>query len=619
MKNIKILFIILFGGLLFSSCSDFLNQSSSNILINDQVFSDINMINSVLANFYGRVNYWSNLEDYGGFAYTDEACFSSGSPDNFHTYSDDWWRVYDYTFIRDMNQFIQGVRSTNSDALTNDDRKRIEGETRFLRAYVYFNMVRCLGGVPIAYDKVFDYNNDTQVSSLQIPRSTEAETYDYIISECDTIAHQLLANSEYNDYSKNVHAARANKWAALLLEARAAVYAGSIAKYGNLITPDIKTAGGEVGIPEDQATKYYQEAYNAAKEIINDGPYSLYKKYPDDLANNFYEMSVDKESNSEVIWAKDYIYPGDTQPFTDECIPYSLKGDVDANAVTPILNLVDAFEYKNNRDGHLKIQDSQGNPIVYDNAEDIFANKDARLFGTIITAGSSFRNVQVNYQAGTASKDASGKWVLTTGSPGGTDANGNTITSWDGPVSSNALYMNKTGFNIRKFLDSDKDAATRGRGSDVWFIRFRYAEALLIAAEASMELDKSQSEVCSYINQVRERGGIQDLTKCTINDIINENRVEFAFENHRYWDVRRWRIAHTLWNDNDTSETCRFYSLFPYRVVQSGDPDNGKWIFEKVKTFTRVYPVYFQLRNYYNFFDQSWLNNNPKLVKNPYQ
>ena len=611
--------VILFIMVTLTSCSNFLDQSSDNIFTNDQVFSDINMVNSVLANFYGRVNYGPSLDDYGGFAYTDEASNSSGGINYFHTFSDNWWRVYDYGLIRDINQFITGVKSVKNDALTDNDRKRIEGEARFLRAYVYFNMAKCLGGVPIVYDKIFSYDKNTEVSNLQIPRSSEAATYDYIISECDTVAHQLLVNSTYNDYTKNIHAARANKWVALALKARAALYAGSIAKYNQLVTPDIQTKGGEVGIPSELALKYYQIAYNTAKEIIDDGPYSLYEKDRTDLGRNFYDLFVTKDNNPEVMWAKDYIYPGQTQQFTNQCIAASVKGDVDCNAVTPILNLVDAFEYKNNPDGHLTIEDENGNPVYYKNVEDIFNNKDARLFGTIITPGSTFRGIKINYQAGQVVKDASGNWIFKSGSLGSTDVDGNVLTDINGPISSNDLYGNKTGFNIRKFMDENKDAATRGRGSDIWFVRFRYAEVLLIETEAALELNKPQSEICSFINQLRERAGIQDLKQCTLDNIINENRVEFAFENHRYWDLKRWRKAHLLWNDDDNNESDRYYSLFPYKINSPGDPHDGEWIFKKVKTFTRAFPLYSQLRNYYNFIDQSWINNNPKLVKNPYQ
>lgn len=115
------------------------------------------------------------------------------------------------------------------------------------------------------------------------------------------------------------------------------------------------------------------------------------------------------------------------------------------------------------------------------------------------------------------------------------------------------------------------DAATRGRGSEIWFVRFRFAEILMIAAESALELNKPQTEICGYINQLRDRGDIQHLTTVTFDDIVQENRVEFVYENHRWWDLKRWRLAHTIWNGQASNEKAVHYSLFPYKINQPGN------------------------------------------------
>lgn len=612
--------ILLLGAILFNSCGDFLDEEPNNIYSDEQVFSDMSMINSVLANYYGRVNWGPSLDDNAGYAYTDEAAFSSGGIRDYRTYGDDHWRVYDYEIIRDINVFLRGLSSdaaNHNTELTEDVKKRLEGEARFIRAWAYFNMVKTVGGVPIIGDEVYGYESNTNVLDLQVARSTEALTYDYIISECTTIAEDLLKNSGFNEPEQNKHASRANKWVALSLKARAAIYAASIAKYTT--ASELRLPGGEVGISATDANKYYQIAYDAAKEIQTGGKYSLYKKNTYDLGRNFYEGIMTKEGNPEVIWALDYKSPGKVNGFTRENIAYSVKGDVDANVITPILNIVEAFEYDNSRDGKLKLTDASGGYIYYDNMEDIFVGKDARLFGTIITPGSTFRSVRITYQAGQKYLGSDGKWKTRTDRPGVINDEYGLITDQNGPVSGDQEYVSKTGFNIRKFVDENKEASTRGRNSDVWFTRFRYAETLLILAESSLELGKPQTEVRGYINEVRDRGGIQDLDNVTLDDIIHENRVEFVYENHRYWDLKRWRRAHLVWNNDDNSDNSRFYSLYPYQINQPGHSKNGKWVFEKVKTYTTRYPRYFQMRNYYNFIDQDWLNRNPKLVKNPFQ
>ena len=605
MKNFKL--IILSAAILVSgaSCSKFLDRESQSILSDDQVYSDEKMVISVLANYYGRVSWGQHIGNTSSLAILDEAGFSSGGPNNRQNYEDDLWRVYDYTLIRDLNLFINGVRKSTFNQETQNN---FEGEARFLRAWTYFNMARGLGGVPIIGDKVFDYTAGQTVDSLQYKRSTEKETYDYIINECTEIA-ELLKDT------KTINAARANKWAALALKSRAALYAGSIAKY-NFKTPDVKTTGGEVGIPATNANDYYTIAYETSKEILQQSPYALYTKNGD-KGRNFYE-AVSSKSSDEVIWARDYKYPGQTHQFTNNVIASSIRGDIDANIMSPVLNLVEDFEYTNNRNGALKLTDGAGNPIYYTNPEDLFANKDPRLYGTIIYSGADFLGSKIIYQAGVRYLEG-GVWKIKTSEPGKDEAPYGLITDFNGPTTSNDQYVNKTGFNIRKFVEENKDASTRGRGSDMWFVRFRLGEIVLIAAESALELNKPQTEVAGFINQIRNRAGIQTLTTVTLNDIIKERRVELAFEDHRYWDLKRWRIAHTIWNGQQNNATATHYVLFPYKVYAPGNPAHGKWMFEKRKASHTMFPLYFRFQNYYNFIDQEWINNNPKLVRNPYQ
>lgn len=587
-----------------AGCSKFLDRESQSILPEEQVYSDEKMILAVLANYYGRMDWGQHLGDPGSFSLLDEAAYSSGGPNNMQNYGDNLWRVYDYTLIRNLNEFIRGVKGST---LAENVKNNYEGEARFIRAWVYFTMVKGLGGVPLVGDAIFDYTSGMDPAELQIARSTEQASYTYIIDECTAIASMLSAD-------KNTNAARANKWVALALKARAALYAASIAKY-NSNTPDVQTSGGEVGIPSSEAARFYQIAYDAALEIIQTSPYALYNENPD-KGRNFYE-AVSSKSSGEVIWARDYSYPGQTHGFTNNVIASSVRGDIDANIVTPILNLVEDFEYINDRNGALKLTDASGNFIYYDNPSDVFANKDPRLYGTVIYSGADFAGSTITYQAGIRYMDA-GQWRNRTGVPGVSEAPYGVVTSQDGPTTSNDQYVNKTGFNIRKFVEENRDASTRGRGSDMWFVRFRYAELLMIAAEAALELNKAQSEVVGYLNQIRERAGVQPLTQVNLQDIIRERRVEFAFENHRYWDVKRWRIAHTLWDGQDTP-TATHYVLFPYKIYAPGAANHDKWVFEKRKASHSLYPRYFRYQNYYNYIDQDWINRNPKIVRNPYQ
>ena len=183
-------------------------------------------------------------------------------------------------------------------------------------------MCRGLGGMPIIGDEVFDYQSGMDITTMQFPRSTEAEMYDYIISECQAVYNLLPAE-------KQINSARANRWTAKMLEARAAVYAASIANYNNKMSTPIRTEGGEVGIPADKASDYYKTALAAAENVIKDSPYILQDRRPDNKRLNFYEATSVKDNNTEVIWARDYKYPGQTVEFTKYNIPKSHAEDID--------------------------------------------------------------------------------------------------------------------------------------------------------------------------------------------------------------------------------------------------------------------------------------------------
>jgi len=598
---------LIFLALFSTSCSKILDQNPDQILTEDQVYSDEIMLKSVLANYYGRVQWGQNTDDPYTFTILDEAGKSDGGPDNIQTYSDTQWRVYDYTLIRNINQFLAGLRA--SEAIDESVKLTYEAEARFLRAWTYFNMAKGLGGMPIVGDEVFEYSPGTDITALQYPRVTESEIYNYVISEIDAIKDDM-------DESPTVNAGRANKWAALMLKSRAALYAGSIANYNNKMTTPIKTSGGEVGIPASEASSYYQLALEAAEEVINSNKYELMLNKPDDLSRNFYEALNVKENNKEVIWAKDYIYPGITVGFTRMNIPASHAEDIDRAYAGPILNLVEDFEYINSRNGELKTKDASGNYIFYDSPLDLFKDKDPRLSGSVILPGAEFKGSEVVLQAGQKVLQG-GTYVTKTGQPGTSDANG-LVTSINGPITSNVQYVNKTGFFFRKFLDEASGASTRGRNSEMWFPRFRFAEAVMIASEAAFELGNT-SKALTYLNQIRERAGIPALSSMTFDDIVQERRVEFAFENHRYWDLKRWRLADKIWNGSNQNPNAMQYALFPYRVVAPGNANDGKWVFDKQLFNNSPNPRFFQMRHYYNFIDQGWINNNPKMVRNPYQ
>jgi hypothetical protein len=614
MKKKYFLAVIATSLMSLAGCGGFLDTQPDTIMSDDQIFSDAVMIQSVLSNFYGRVEWGQRITDWDDYSFIDEAAKCDGGPDHRSTFEDNLWRVYDYTLIRNFNQFLEGVRET--DVLNTDEKRRLEGEVRFLRAWTYFNTCRGLGGMPIVEDEIFEYTSGMDVTTMQIPRATEAAMYDYIIAECQAVAAMLPTDRQTNG-------ARANRWAAKMLEARAAVYAASIANYNNKMDNPIRTAGGEVGIPVERAQGYYATALAAAQEVINSGVYSL--KQSDDpndptkLARNFYEAVTIKGNNPEVIWTRDYVSPDNLHGFTNYNAPKSHAEDIDNSFLGVILNLVEDYEPINtDTPGQgAKVETTENGAYkFYETADAPFKDRDPRLWGTVIYPGAEFKGIEVVLQTGQLNRDGDG-WKFTIGELDSRDAQGNLITAFNGPKESNEQYINKTGFYMRKFMDETPGNGTRGHGSDVWFVRFRLAEAYLIAAEASYELGNGRA--AEFINAVRTRAGVKPLATVSFEQIVHEYRVELAFEDHRYWDMKRWRLADKVWNGDNNDPQARHRRLWPYRVVAPGDPDDGKWAFVEDFLFMSPNARYFQMMNYYNFLNLDWINNNPKLVRNPYQ
>lgn len=611
--NKYIILVVTVLSLCVSGCSGFLDEDPYNIQSNEQVFSDSKLIQSALANLYGRVTWGQRIESVDAFAKVDEAVWHQ--KDEISIFDRNLWRVYDYKLIRNINQFLQGVEG--SKVLSPEEKKSLSSEARFIRAWCYFCTARSLGGVPLVGDEVYDYTTGMDIPSLQMPRASEADTYDYIIKECNEIAAEGMLPA-----TTNVNSARGNRWAAKMLEARAAVYAGSLAKY-NANHPNLTVKGDAVGIDKNKATDYFNKAFAAADYVVKNSPYVMQDRKPDNKARNFYEAVSVKSSNTEMIWTRDYKTSDNEHYFTARCIPRTLAKEADSFFINALLNLIEEFEPVDTDTPGQKAKFNTGtidNPVFYNTASELFEQRDPRLGGTVLYPGSFFNGAEIVLQAGQLKKGANGKWEKHA-SPfteiGDKDENGILITSPNGPIMSNDPNLNKTGFSILKFLDEDPQALILHSGSGMWSPYFRISEAYLIAAEALVENNKT-TEALPYINKVRERAGVKALTTVTFENIVHERRVEFAFEDHRFWDMKRWRRADQEWNKD--KETSKRRGLYPYLVVAPGDPNNGKWFFEEIEMdFLYPYNMNFEDRHYYSEIDQDWVNKNPKLEKNPYQ
>lgn len=607
--------------ILATGCNDedYLNRPPSNILTEDQVFNDPGLTLSAVARLYDRYWDFNNLDNWSSMADINSAFFSeNGWYNDFGntTYGFGTWGSWDYNYVRDINLFLERCEATTG--LKDGEKSRFLAEARFLRAAYYFEIAKRMGGVPlILKTETYDFSGDP--SYLRHPRATEEAIYDFVIAEMEAVKDILPSDVNQK--------ARASKGAALAMEARAALYAGSIAKYG-ANTPNVSLPGKEVGIPASQATKFYTIALRASQEIIagNAGGYSLYNKKPE-LSENFASLFYDKSNNPEVIFVRDFqLASGRTQGFTIANQPRFNAEEEEGGRLNPSLNLAQLFETTDGQYKPFANADASGNLIKYDNIDDIFQGRDARLQGTIIVPGSSWKGRPV---------DIFGGYIMPDGSIVSADERGKVVNvpnvgnvqavGYDGPIDRQE-FTAQTGFYIRKYQDPKTGSGQRGVRSDVWQIRYRYAEVLLNAAEAAFELGQP-AVAAGYMNQVRSRAGITTplvAADITFDKIFHERNVEFAFEGLYFFDIKRFRIATKILDGQSISATeitqnigvatkrnTQVYGMIPYKTT------DGKFVYKIMKPSPVTGSRHFRDGNYYSEISQDIINNNPLIVKNP--
>ena len=262
MKKNKWINIIVTAAVLFSTsgCMDsFSDIKSNNKILPKDVWNDPAAITGILANIYNAVFEYPD-EFLGNYIYIQGDQGGEGNVRSVYPES--------YRLIRNCNDFLEKI----IDAPMNEDEKKTTiGEVKFLRAWVYFTLVKRYGGVPLSY-KQQQYTGKESLAELEVPRSTEEEIFRFIIKDCKEAAEALPE-------VRTTEKARVTRYAALALCSRAALYAGSIAKYGKV------GLGKLTGIESSKADEFYQIAYDAADFIIKKGPYKLFNQIPDKEQN----------------------------------------------------------------------------------------------------------------------------------------------------------------------------------------------------------------------------------------------------------------------------------------------------------------------------------------------
>lgn len=587
-KNMKtkqlIMACTMTGALALTGCAaDVLDVSPNNMVSAEDLLKNESGVRVNMANLYGRLpiedfafdpeGYNHGTSNYNGHhsdMMTDNCCnsqtwkFPQGSTvNNYFKYWEDGWKLN-----RDINYLISVTPSVQSIS----DEKKIEviAEARFLRAFTYFEMAKRYGGLPIV-TMWLPYTPGVDSLIYHIPRSTEEATYNFILADLDTAAMHLPTSRSGDD------ARRITKWGCLAFKSRVALHAASLAKYNSTVgfSGGVKERG-LIGMSGDSlANAYYHQCEDAAKQVMDAGVYALYKPHPasvDEAISNimayFQNVNISPEESIIVKGYKGEPRTGHSADFWWG--PNQTKdGAAHPGRMCPSVSLVEAYETYSNPGTSSPIQtyedgnvtrvenfNKSRNYIHYVQVQDAFKDKDARLWATIIIPGTTWKGQIIRIQSGyvqtngTAVQnganhhyEANGEETWTYGAENWQDYSGFQIAQ--------AGNMTRTGFCFKKFLNPGRvdNNNTYGNSFQDW-PELRYAEVLLNYAEAVAENDtadvtKAQlAEDC--LNATRFRAGHTVRIPLTLDNVLRERRVEFAFENKRWWDLNRRRETHIV-------------------------------------------------------------------------
>lgn len=518
---------------------------------------------------------------------------------------------WNYTKMRSINYFIQQVDvALEKGYIKQADHDAMLGEALFARAYCYFGMVRRYGGVPIVTEPLDSYYDGEENEGLYVPRSTEKETWDFVISELDK-AIALLPESRTDG------AYRATKWAALGLQSRVALYAATLSKYWSkeAIPSSYQAVAAKLTYMEESYAKdYFAKCIEASAAIIDSGVFSLYggaTTSVETAKENLTQLFLERQ-DCEFIFGKSYkngqatadqsfdIYNSPNQAHATA----TNRGWGNYSVTSDLVDLYDDYDADGGRvDGTIKtrtdgkedeyfaqvtLSASTFNKnidfIKYDNPEDPFLNKDARFQAWVLYPGAEFRSIKIIAQGGiwksngkitfyeNASETVDGVTYTTLG---GSEEGVSAFAKISAKTSNDHSQFWNSCFGLRKFLDPNTALVY---STNPW-CDIRYAEILLNYAEAVAESglgDKAKAK--KALNDIRHRAAFTDDIDLTVDNVIHERRAEFAMEGHETYTLYRRREYLNIRNYGEN----RKHTLLPVVDLRDGSP---KYIFPRVNIY----------------------------------
>jgi len=549
----------------FTSCSDYLDYQPDDYLTEEMVFNDKTRTEDWLAGVYSSVPspMWGYFKDQGWNIMGDDITIP------FEWTQFGWNNVYSYTIgnwnpssswnpnylvelpkrIRAGLIFKKNVKELPGTDQTAEKVEIMKNEVRFLNAYYYSLMLEVYGPIPFKPGVI--ESSSTPADSLMLTQTPYDEIVNWVDAEFKEVSTKLPPNRETAEWG------RATSIMALAERARMLLFAASPLFNGNPDFIDWKNSNGVNLFKSEFDVQKWARAAAAHKELIDaahDAGYELYKEYNDDGTidpfMSYYNMSLKRfsEGNKEIIFGRPYNL--DLNWFQAHHLQKGIGGNAGMGVTQ---DLVDAFYMK---DGSVPVTsyNQDKSPIInpasgysetgFSTAGDIRKTKWKGGEGNTKTAGQvtllgtfkMYCDREPRFYVSVIYNEA---WInvqnrKTEFLQGGRD----TGFTFDAP---------QNGYNVRKRISLDVyptgNISTYQPG-----IIYRLAEAYLGYAEALNESDPGNSDILKYVNLVRERAGISNLSSGLSQEemreiIRRERRIEFNCEGIRFHDVRRWKIA----------------------------------------------------------------------------
>jgi len=542
----KILFIITVAGFMtmMTGCKkDFLEEKRDLSGVNEEVFQDPLLATAYVDYVYGLFLAPNNAQSYSWNLATNNYQFAQTTeefPGQTNWNNPNWSSVSylnghalgyfgtplkssiannTWTRMKEINLFLANI---DKHGLTADITDPLKGQMYFWRAWQYFDLVRLYGGVPIVLDPQ-DPITTGDISSLEIPRSKTSECIAQILSDLD-MAQSLLPGKWDN-----------GNWGRITSGAAAALKGRVLLTYASPL------------FNRNDDVSRWQAAYDAnmaAKTLLEANGFGLYTSGGTANGKAWGNMWFSEVNNPEGVIVYGFNNSNSSgqlknNGWEQSCRPKQMNG---GSTLSPTKQMVDAFPMK---DGKMP-----GQSVYTYDALKFYKNRDPRFYKTFAYNGAIWPyKANSNYRLWTY------YWWKNTSE--GTPS-----------YKTETLGANASGIYIAKATSPTADNSNGNfqySGTDC--MEMRFAEVVLNLAESAIGIS-NLSEGKDLIKSIRARAGVENLdgeyglSAATGRDqlfaaVLNERKIEFAYEGKRFFDLRRWMLF------NDDYGTCSRLGVAP--------------------------------------------------------